>query len=209
MEKKKELFFECALHGRKFHDADEVWDELRVGTSLRLERDRDNKHDPNAVAVWYDRKDDGESFIIGYVPRACNDDLAKFFDMGWENAFACRISRKDEDLHYEEQVRMTIWIVKNVKKDLSKEQELLDNIKRTRDIDCSEDDVLTIRKAIVYNLNNNNYALSNQVMNEIVRIIDEALGRKNDECAKPVNWDVLLFDCEMRIMEELNRLKKN
>ena len=56
MEAKKMYFMDCHLAGRMYHDADEVWDELKVGTILRLERDKDNHHDPNAVAVIYEQK---------------------------------------------------------------------------------------------------------------------------------------------------------
>ena len=41
--KAKKLFFkECHLAGRQYHDVDEVWEELHVGTLLELERDLDN-----------------------------------------------------------------------------------------------------------------------------------------------------------------------
>lgn len=50
--KAKKLFFkECHLAGRQYHDVDEVWEELHVGTLLELERDLDNRYDKNAVAV--------------------------------------------------------------------------------------------------------------------------------------------------------------
>ena len=38
---KRLLFMECHLAGRQYHDVDEVWDRLKVGTKLRLERDMD------------------------------------------------------------------------------------------------------------------------------------------------------------------------
>lgn len=39
--KKKKLFFkECHLAGRQYHDANEVWEELKVGTLLELQRDQ-------------------------------------------------------------------------------------------------------------------------------------------------------------------------
>ena len=50
MEAKKKFFMDCHLAGRKYHDADEVWDKLKVGTLLQLERDLDNRYDPDAVA---------------------------------------------------------------------------------------------------------------------------------------------------------------
>lgn len=116
MEKTKELFFECALHGRKFYDADLVWNKLGVGVSLLLKRDADNRYDPNAIAVQFCDGAEFENlkaYTIGYIPRECNEDLAKFMDMGWEKTFSCRISRIDEHAHYEQQIRLTVWIDRN------------------------------------------------------------------------------------------------
>ena len=54
--KKKKLFFkECHLAGRQYHDANEVWEELKVGTLLELQRDQENPYDKNAVAVVYSK----------------------------------------------------------------------------------------------------------------------------------------------------------
>lgn len=59
MEARKKFFMDCHLAGRKFHDADEVWDKLKVGTELHLEHEPNNPHDPNAVAVgYYDEEQD-------------------------------------------------------------------------------------------------------------------------------------------------------
>ena len=46
---------DCHLVGRMYHDADEVWEGLKVGTHVRLERELDNRHDPNAVMVVYEK----------------------------------------------------------------------------------------------------------------------------------------------------------
>lgn len=120
--KAKKLFFnECHLAGRKFHDCDEVWEELKVGTCLRLVRDLDNRHDVNAVAVVYDRilEDNGEGgilneeYVIGYIPREENEVIAQFLEMGWNDVFECRISRINPEAHYENQIRLIIRILKN------------------------------------------------------------------------------------------------
>ena len=70
------------MAGRKYHDADEVWDKLKVGTLLQLERDLDNRYDPDAVAVIYNDTELDESFCIGYIPRTDNETLAAFLEMG-------------------------------------------------------------------------------------------------------------------------------
>ena len=75
------FFMDCHLAGRKYYDADLVWDYLRVGQSLRLERDMQNPHDPNAVQVIYNK--DGENYLLGFIPRSDNQQLAAFLEMGW------------------------------------------------------------------------------------------------------------------------------
>ena len=50
---KKIFFKECPIAGLSFHleHGDDLWFELEFGTKLVLVRDRNNKHDKNAVAV--------------------------------------------------------------------------------------------------------------------------------------------------------------
>ena len=66
---KKLYFMDCHLAGRKYHDADEVWEQLKVGTVLMLERDKENRTDANAVMVVY-KNQNGEEFklAISHVP---------------------------------------------------------------------------------------------------------------------------------------------
>lgn len=120
--KAKKLFFkECNLAGRKYHDCDEVWEELKIGTCLRLERDSDNRYDGNAVAVMYDKilEDDGkggilnEEYLLGYIPRDENGVISQLLDMGWNDVFECRISKINPDAHYENQIHLTIRIKRN------------------------------------------------------------------------------------------------
>ena len=111
MEAKKLYFMDCHLAGRMYHDADEVWNDLKVGTILKLERDKDNRHDVNAVMVVYEK--DGEEYKIGYIPRGENVELANFLDMGWNNVFECRISGIKPEAHPENQVHLTIKIKRN------------------------------------------------------------------------------------------------
>ena len=118
--KAKKLFFkECHLAGRQYHDVDEVWEELHVGTCLELQRDLDNRYDKNAVAVVYNTidKDTGQSeeYLLGYIPSHENETIAQLLEMGWKNIFECRISKINSDAHYENQIRLTIRIVRNDK----------------------------------------------------------------------------------------------
>ena len=92
--KAKKLFFkECNLAGRQYHDVDEVWEELHVGTCLSLERDLDNRYDKNAVAVVYRDVDVEtgivEEYLLGYIPSDENETIAKLLEMGWDKIFEC------------------------------------------------------------------------------------------------------------------------
>ena len=112
METKKLYFMDCHLAGRMYHDADEVWEDMKVGMPVRLERDMENRYDPNAVMVVYEK--DGEEYKIGYIPRDENKPLAYFLDMGWSHIFEYRISGIKPDAHPEHQVYLTIKIKRNM-----------------------------------------------------------------------------------------------
>ena len=102
------FYMDCHLAGRKFHDADLVWDYLRVGSELRLEREADNPHDPYAVQVVYNK--DGEDYLLGYIPRGENHDLSVILDMGWNEIFRCVIASINSEVHPESQIHLNISI---------------------------------------------------------------------------------------------------
>ena len=116
MKERKKFFMDCHLAGRKYYDADEVWNELKVGTVLKLEWESDNRYDPNAVAVLYEKKGEKEPYFLGYIPRGNNQIIANMLEMGWEDIFECRISKLNPEVHSEGQVHLTIRIKRNSKK---------------------------------------------------------------------------------------------
>ena len=113
METRKKYFMECYLAGRKYHDADEVWNQLKVGTVLQLVRDLNNRYDVNAVALTF-RAEDGEDYLIGYIPQTENEVLALFLEMGWTEMFECRICKIDPEAYSERQIKLTIKVKKNM-----------------------------------------------------------------------------------------------
>ena len=73
------------LAGFKHHQAPAVWQAMRVGDALLLEREPDNVHDARAISVqWQGHK-------LGYVPRAQNAALAWAMDRG--QSLEARVSR--------------------------------------------------------------------------------------------------------------------
>ncbi len=79
-------------------------EELKIGSKLDLERETNNPHDPNAVAIYYgDTK-------LGYIPAAHNEDIAKFLDLGHNDLFEARVQSKNPDAHPEHQVKVVVFI---------------------------------------------------------------------------------------------------
>jgi hypothetical protein len=115
MKAQNKFYMDCHLAGRKYHDADLVWNKLCVGMPVRLEREENNSYDPEAIQVIFNN--DGEDFLLGYIPSSVNQNLSTFIDMGWNDIFDCRISRLIPETHPEQQVHLTIRIKKkNTKK---------------------------------------------------------------------------------------------
>ena len=112
-EKEKMYLMSCHLAGRMYHDADEVWDKLKIGTKLRLVRDEDNRYDPKAIAVVYDSIEEDKTFILGYIPRSDNFTLSVLLDMGWTHIFECRICQVSPDAHPEQQIQLVIKVKRN------------------------------------------------------------------------------------------------
>jgi hypothetical protein len=73
------------LAGFQFHEGRQIWDQLKVGDPLTLVREPDNPHDARAVRVHWN------GHMLGYVPRAENDAVARQLDRG--NRLEARIVR--------------------------------------------------------------------------------------------------------------------
>jgi len=54
-----------------------------------------------------------DEYILGYIPNEENEIIAQLLEMGWDDIFECRISKINPEAHYENQVRLTIRIVRN------------------------------------------------------------------------------------------------
>jgi hypothetical protein len=96
------LVQDAPLAGFRYHAAQAVWRELRVGDALELAREPGNPHDPNAVMVlWRGRK-------LGYVPRRENAALAWGLDRG--AALRARISALAEHPNPARRLRFEVYV---------------------------------------------------------------------------------------------------
>ena len=134
-QKMRVLYKECHIAGTAFHELEDVWDELHEGDKLALIRQKDNRHDKNAIAVALADDYDGDpndfdfDLILGYVPRTENTHLAMMLDMGWAEAFECELSKIEGDNPHTGRLYMKIHIVS---KD---EVEVTDHLLRAIELD--------------------------------------------------------------------------
>lgn len=78
--------------------------DLKVGSQLQLVRERENRFDPHAVAIYFNEHK------LGFIPRGENELIAKFMDLGYAEIFDCRIQRISPDAHTEKQVYAVVFL---------------------------------------------------------------------------------------------------
>ena len=81
----------------------EVFPHLEKGLVLRMQRHPENKHDENAIAVYY------EKVKIGWVPRELNLIISRLMDAG--KAFFCRIENVELVEEYWVKIEAKIYMV--------------------------------------------------------------------------------------------------
>lgn len=114
----KKLLKECAIAGISYHlkPDDELWNELEEGEELALVRHRNNKYDKNAVAVALACDYDGDAdnfdfdFILGYIPKDQNTEIATLMDMGWGDSLSATLSTVSHTGNYNQRLRISIFL---------------------------------------------------------------------------------------------------
>lgn len=90
------------LAGYQYHAGTEVWDQLKIGDTLKLVREPDNPHDRNAVRVeWQGQQ-------LGYLPRAENQAIAAELDRG--SKVEARIARLREARNPWQRVLIDVFV---------------------------------------------------------------------------------------------------
>ena len=72
--------------GFAFAEGCMVFDKLKPGVKLELEREPNNNFDSYAVAIYY------ENAKIGYIPKGSNVDICTFLDKPFYHFFVSRTS---------------------------------------------------------------------------------------------------------------------
>jgi hypothetical protein len=99
-------FLHCDIAGFTYWDGCMALEELKIGKTLQLVREKENQFDPYAVALYY------QDMKLGYIPRGNNHELSLFLDMGYEDLFEVRINKLDLDEHPESQVGIIVYLLR-------------------------------------------------------------------------------------------------
>lgn len=100
----KEFLAHFNLAGFTYYDGVEVFQKLKIGTSLDMELETDNPYDPQAVMIWY------EDFHLGYIPQEENDIFYKLLKVGNQN-MELKIQSINPQAHPEEQIRIVAHLI--------------------------------------------------------------------------------------------------
>lgn len=92
---------DCTIAGFSYHAGYALWPRLLPGRRVDLVREPDNRHDPDAVALFVDGQ------RIGYIPRQANTALARRLDAHHPTRAA--ITHRDKDAAPWACLRVTVW----------------------------------------------------------------------------------------------------
>ncbi len=86
-----EYVVEFPIAGWRYYRGEEALSDLKPGSALVLQLERENKHDPSAVQVLSDRR-----YLLGYVPRVYAYYLDEAVERGDYRAEVKRIGAPDD-----------------------------------------------------------------------------------------------------------------
>ena len=92
------------IAGFTFWDGYMAFDKLRAGVELLLQREEDNRYDPQAVAIYLG------DFKLGYIPRENNSMVSKFLDLGYTDIFELRVQSVQPEANPERQIHVALYL---------------------------------------------------------------------------------------------------
>ncbi len=93
------------ISGLRYYDAIMVWEQLKIGTRLRLEQEPNNPHDEWAVAIYL-----GE-YHLGYIPRRSNGFIARLLRQGYDDLFEIYINQICPDEDPNQQISVVLYLL--------------------------------------------------------------------------------------------------
>jgi len=103
MKNKREHLSHFSISGFTYYEGALAFNQLKIGTALRLEAEPENKYDPRAVAIYY------KDHKLGFVPRNENRIIYKLLEIGFSN-FDVRVQQLDQQAHPEAQVGVVVHL---------------------------------------------------------------------------------------------------
>lgn len=104
MKNKREHLNHFSISGFTYYEGALAFNQLEIGTSLRLEAEPENKYDPRAVAIYY------KDHKLGFVPRRENRIIYKLLEIGFTQ-LEIRVQQLNAQAHPEEQVGVVVHLV--------------------------------------------------------------------------------------------------
>ena len=92
------------IAGFQHADGAMVLADLAAGTSLTMEAERDNPHDPNAMVLRY------EGTKLGYLPQEKNELFSLLAFYGHGDIFEARVIQVDPQADPWKQVRVGLYV---------------------------------------------------------------------------------------------------
>ena len=109
------------ISGFTYYDGPLLTKKLKVGKKLRLQAEPENRHDENAVAVYY------KNHKLGFVPKEKNYSMSKFLNQG-HNPFEVVIQQVDKNEHPERQFRVAVFIAESESKKNAEKDKIVSSI---------------------------------------------------------------------------------
>lgn len=93
-----------SIAGFTYYEGVICFNQLQIGTSLKLILEEDNKFDARAVAIYYNE------YKLGFIPRTENRIFYKLLKIGFDG-FDARVQFIDASEHPEGQVGVVVHLV--------------------------------------------------------------------------------------------------
>ncbi len=100
----KEHLANFNIAGFTFYEGVDCFEQLKIGTTLKLVLEQNNKYDSRAVAIYFNE------FKLGFVPRSENRIIYKLLTIGLDCLMA-KVQRKDAGENPEGQIGVVVHLV--------------------------------------------------------------------------------------------------